>query len=197
MGPALGLWLFLVQWQNRPDGSVQQGRAITYAWIRSKFPNAPPYGTMRRWMARLVREGFIEQRLVSRPIPGKGRHVVGFAVRILNQTKFEVQQQRPLFAPPKPVEIVCKTLLKSSESREGGTCRTERRVRAEVNGQGFKERKQEYEIRKSGAHDQRAFPSPPDLVRQTERHLQNPESHQPMAKDIRELLGELAKRKAM
>jgi hypothetical protein len=171
-------------------------------------------------MARLVSEGFIEQRLVSRPIPGKGRHVVGFAVRILNQKKFEMQQQRPLplpgYGPPavakfkpaapasasekqysqpveNPVEIVCKT----SESLEGGTCRTERRVRAEVNGQGFKERKQEYEIRKSGAHDQRAFPSPPDQERQTEGHLQNPELRQPMVKDVRELLSELAKRKAM
>jgi hypothetical protein len=158
-----------------------------------------------------VSEGFIEQRLVSRPIPGKGRHVVGFAVRILNQKKFEVQQQRPLFAPPqpvpidlrsslgatRPVEIVCKTLLKTCESLVGGTCRTERRVRAEVNGQGFKEGNKEYEIRKSGAHDQRAFPSPPDQERQTERQLQNPELRQPMAKDVRELLSELARKKAM
>jgi hypothetical protein len=194
IGPARGLWQFLVHKQNRPDGRVWHGKAITYAWIRSKIPHSPPQRTLRRWMARLVSEGFIEQSLVSRKSEGKG-YIVGFTVRILNQMKFDVPKQRPLFAPPAPVKMPVQkpvdNLWISGAIQEGGTASFGRRVRPEVAGQRFKSLKQAYETRKSAA--------PIPIPGQTQAVGTGPAPHDliPCPDELHRQVEEIARRKAM
>jgi hypothetical protein len=98
IGPASYLEDFLVDHQTDAAGSVFYGKAISYAWIRSKWKDAPPIRTLERHMARLKAAGRV---LVHRLTWGHG-----MVVRVLGSVKWsETPQQLPLFPAPAVVRI--------------------------------------------------------------------------------------------
>jgi hypothetical protein len=98
IGPASYLHDFLVDHQTDPEGRVYYGKAISYAWIRSRWPGAPPARSLKRHMARLKDIGCVQ---VTR-LPFHE----GMKVRVVGSAKWAPQAaQLQLFPPPEPVLI--------------------------------------------------------------------------------------------
>jgi hypothetical protein len=90
----------LIARQTDPEGWVNYGKPITYAWIQKRFPGSK-LRTLQRWMALLRDGGYVAiQRCGHR----------GFIVRITNQKKYRAQL--PLFAG---TQRMCKTSGKAEE----------------------------------------------------------------------------------
>lgn len=98
IGPASFLHDFLVDRQTNAEGKVNYGKAISYAWIRARWPEAPPIRTLKRHMARLKAAG----RVTVRKLPFGD----GMLVRILGSAKWAQEAaQMKLFPPPEIVSI--------------------------------------------------------------------------------------------
>jgi hypothetical protein len=83
IGKAHALHDFLVDHQTHPDGRVHYGRAISYAWIRSKWKASPCQRTLERHMAKLK-----AARLVMvRKLP----HNAGMRVTVLRSAKWPAE----------------------------------------------------------------------------------------------------------
>jgi hypothetical protein len=109
LGPAWSLHEFLVDHQTDADGNVYYGRAISYAWIRSRWKEAATVRTLKRHMARLKSAGkvYVERAGWDN----------GMRVRVLGSAKWPQARQIPLFAPPEILSISRgKTVEKQSKS---------------------------------------------------------------------------------
>ena len=98
IGPASFLHDFLVDHQTDAEGNVNYRKPFCYAWIRARWPDAPPVRTLRRHMARLKACGYV---WVERA--GFDR---GMRVRILGSAKWQqAPAQTSLFPSPAPLSI--------------------------------------------------------------------------------------------
>lgn len=59
---ALRLYAILVSNQTSPDGAVFYGKEIGYAWIVSRWVDAPALRSLKRYMAELKDSGFVKIR---------------------------------------------------------------------------------------------------------------------------------------
>lgn len=98
IGPASYLHDFLVDHQTDAEGNVRYGKAISYAWIRSKWAAAPPLRTLKRHMGRLKGAGCVQ--ITRLPFHD------GMLVRVVGSAKWapEAAQMR-LFPLAEPVSI--------------------------------------------------------------------------------------------
>jgi hypothetical protein len=97
-GPAWSLHEFLVDHQTDADGNVHYGRAISYAWIRSRWQEAPTIRTLKRHMARLKSAGKVYVE--------RAGWDDGMRVRVLGSAKWpQAPRQIPLFPPPEILSI--------------------------------------------------------------------------------------------
>jgi hypothetical protein len=95
LGKAYPFFEFLITKQTSPDGKINYGRPITYAWILQQVPNAKEFGLndrkVRRLMAICKRHGYVEiARQNSKP-----DLCIGMIVRIAKPKKWATQI--PLF----------------------------------------------------------------------------------------------------
>jgi hypothetical protein len=98
LGPAIYLHEFLVDHQTDAEGNVNYGKPFCYAWIRSKWRDAPPERSLRRHMARLRSLGYVWTT--------RARWDQGLRVRVLGSAKWPRQPaQMALFPLPEPVSI--------------------------------------------------------------------------------------------
>jgi hypothetical protein len=98
IGPASFLHDFLVDRQTDAEGMVNYGKTISYAWIQSRWPDAPPLRTLQRHMARLKAAGLVWIE--------KAGWDEGMRVRVLGSAKWAQQaDQMPLFPLPQPLSI--------------------------------------------------------------------------------------------
>lgn len=98
LGPASYLHDFLVDHQTDAEGKVYYGKAISYAWIRSRWQDAPPIRTLKRHMARLKASGHV---WVERAGWDKGMRV-----RVLRSAKWpEAPRQMQLYPPAEILSI--------------------------------------------------------------------------------------------
>jgi hypothetical protein len=93
LGPASYLHDFLVDHQTDAAGNVNYGKPFGYAWIRSRWLNAPTIRTLKRHMARLRQRGEIDVKVM-----GFG---AGMKVRVLNSAKWS----RPQVIPRNAVQL--------------------------------------------------------------------------------------------
>lgn len=91
LGPASYLHDFLVDHQTDAAGKVNYGRAISYAWIRAHWKDAPTKRTLVRYMNRLKASSLVAVRRLPR--------YRGMTVRVLGSVKWPGQRQLPLFPP--------------------------------------------------------------------------------------------------
>lgn len=101
LGPAAYLHEFLVAKQTAANGQINRGRAISYAWIRARWPGnpdeRPTERTLQRWMRRLKAAGMARvwhDRMHS-----------GMYVELVGSVKFAAEsrdpaQQIPMFGAP-------------------------------------------------------------------------------------------------
>jgi hypothetical protein len=99
LGKSVFLFDFLIDHQTDPDGRVNYGKPITYAWIEDRFPSAPPRRTLERWMATLR----VGQYVKVRRLPFDH----GMIISILAPKKWPTSRQLKLFPAEKPLQIPC------------------------------------------------------------------------------------------
>jgi hypothetical protein len=115
IGKALALHEFLVDHQTDPDGRVHYGKAISYAWIRSKWRNAPAERTLVRHMARLRSAGLVHVERLS--------WARGMIVRVIGSAKWQEQALQLRLFPAAEILLINsgRTVGKLSNSEDIAT----------------------------------------------------------------------------
>ncbi|MGH9747680.1 MAG: hypothetical protein ACRD59_16415, partial [Candidatus Acidiferrales bacterium] len=114
LGPASYLHDFLVDHQTDAEGNVNYGKPFGYAWIRSRWPDAPPIRTLKRHMARLKDAGCVWTGTL-----GWGQ---GMRVRVLGSAKWpQAPAQMALFPPPEAVSISSGKAVSNLSKPDYGT----------------------------------------------------------------------------
>jgi len=111
LGPASYLDDFLVDNQTDAEGNVYYGKPVSYAWIRSRWPQAPPVRTLKRHMARLKAAG----RVWVHKLPFHE----GMLLRMLRSAKWAPKAAQLKLFPS--LEIVSKSSGKAVEKLSNST----------------------------------------------------------------------------
>ena len=146
LGPAERLLDFLKDRQTAPNGDVWYHKEISYTWIRSKIPHAPPERTLKRWMQRL-REA--KEATVTRT-------AYGMRIRLERSRKWA--QQGNLFPTP---AVVAMKRAKPVEKPVQYDFRDRPKVAPEI-GQKWPTKEALEKTERTGfrSHEPRAVPSP-------------------------------------
>jgi hypothetical protein len=131
MGKAAVLFCHFVDRQDSPDGRTNYGRPWKYEQLQREIKNGSkiPKGTLRNWVRRLKKFGYIDTKVVR-----FGRTVTGFTVRIMDPKKWAVQLNLQFEPRNKIVEFGTGSRNRSSGKEASPGDRTDRTVRHQLSG---------------------------------------------------------------